>query len=78
MDPDQTAPKEQSDQDPHSSSVSEIFVKPTIQTRSHHIWALMQENLSLGVCKQQRRRPASASAQPDQHLCYLLSVKYHI
>ena len=31
----------------------------------------MRENLS-GVCKQQRRRPACASAQSNQHLCYSL------
>ena len=41
-------------------------------------WALMQENLSSGVCEQQRRRPACASAQSDQHLCYSLCGKYHI
>ena len=27
-------------------------------------WALLRENLSSDVCEQQRRRPASASAQP--------------
>ena len=31
-----------------------------------------------GVCKQQRCRPAYASAQSDQHLCYSLIGKYHI
>ena len=31
-----------------------------------------------GVCKQQRRRPACASPQSDQHLCYWLNLKYHI
>ena len=30
------------------------------------------------VCKQQRRRPACAFAQSDQHPCYLLNGKYHI
>ena len=36
-----------------------------------------RENLSLGVCKQHRRRPACASAQSDQHLCYsLFEVSY--
>ena len=34
------------------------------------IWASKQENLSLGVCEQHRRRPACASVQSDQHLCY--------
>ena len=29
-------------------------------------------------CEQQRRRPASASAQSDQRLCYSLIGKYHI
>ena len=31
-----------------------------------------------GVCEQHRRRPACASAQPDQCLCYSLIEKYHI
>ena len=39
------------------------------------IWASMRENLSLGVCEQHRRRPACASAQSDQRLCYLLFGK---
>ena len=31
-----------------------------------------------GLCKQQRCRPACASAQSDQQLCYLLYAKYSI
>ena len=34
------------------------------------IWALTRENLSSGVCEQQRHRPACASAQSDQRLCF--------
>ena len=34
-------------------------------------WASSRQNLSSEVCKQQRRRPACASAQTDQCLCYL-------
>ena len=34
------------------------------------VWASSRENLSSGVCEQQRRRPACASAQSDQRLCY--------
>ena len=30
-----------------------------------------------GVCEQQRCRPACASAQSDQRLCYSLIGKYH-
>ena len=30
------------------------------------IWALVRENLSSGVCEQQRRRPACAYAESDQ------------
>ena len=41
-------------------------------------WALARENLSSGVCEQQRRRPACASAQSDQRLWYSLIGKYHI
>ena len=32
---------------------------------------------TLEFCKQQRRRPAWASAQSDQHLCYSLIGKYY-
>ena len=42
------------------------------------LWAWTRENLSSGVCKQLRRRPACASVQSDQHLCYLCIEKYHI
>ena len=41
-------------------------------------WASTQENLSSGVCERQRRRPACASLQSDQRLCYSLFRKYHI
>ena len=41
-------------------------------------WALTRENLSSGVCEQQKGRPACAHAQSDQHLCYSLIGKYHI
>ena len=34
----------------------------------NHICASTKENLSSGVCKQQRRRPACACVQSDQHL----------
>ena len=34
------------------------------------IWASTQQNLSLGVCEKQRHRPACASAQSDQRLCF--------
>ena len=42
------------------------------------IWASTRENLFSGVCKQHRRRPACASAQTDQRLCYSLIEKNHI
>ena len=41
-------------------------------------WALSRVTLFSGVCEQQRRRPACASAQSDQRLCNSLSGKYHI
>ena len=41
-------------------------------------WASTRENLSSGVCEQHRRRPACASAQTDQRLCYSPIEKYHI
>ena len=41
-------------------------------------WASTRENLSSGACEQHRRRPACASAQSDQRLCYSLFEKYHM
>ena len=41
-------------------------------------WASLRENLSSEVCEQQRRRPACASAQSDQRLCYSRFGKNHI
>ena len=40
-------------------------------------WALKQETLASGVCVQQRRRPACASAQSNQRLCYSLAVIFN-
>ena len=42
------------------------------------IWASTRENLSSGVCQQQRRRQACGSAQSEQCLCYSLIGKYRI
>ena len=42
------------------------------------LWALTRENLSGEVYEQQRCRPACASAQSDQRICYSLFDKYHI
>ena len=42
------------------------------------IWASPGENLSSGVCGQHRRRPACASAQSGQRLCYSLFGMYRI
>ena len=41
-------------------------------------WAPAQENLSLGVCEQQKRRPVCAYPQSAQRLFYWLFGKYHI
>ena len=41
-------------------------------------WASVRENLSSEVCEQQKRRPACASAQSDQRLCYSLNGMYNI
>ena len=46
--------------------------------KDSYIWASMRENLSSVVCKQQRGRPACASAQSDQRLCYSLFGKFHM
>ena len=44
-------------------------------------WHYMGRNTRkpvFGVCEQHRHRPACASAQSDQHLCYSLFGKYHM
>ena len=49
--------------------------------KSNHIlrsFGLQREKTCPVVCEQQRRRPAFASAQSDQRLCYSLFEKYHI
>ena len=40
--------------------------------------AATRESLSSGVCEQHRHRPACASAQSDQRLCYSLFGKYNM
>ena len=45
---------------------------------SKHDIVLNGRNLSTVVGKQQACRPACASRQSDQRLCYLLIAKYHI
>ena len=50
----------------------------TIIISSQIKWASTQENLSSGICKQQRRRPAFATGQTDQHLCFLLIGRNHL
>ena len=46
-------------------------------TLPHIILNSTRENLTSGVCKQQRHKPACASAQSDQRLCYSLIEKYN-
>ena len=53
--------------DKTSTSIKRI----AILLKNSNIWTW--ENLSSVVCEKQRRRPACATAQSDQHLCYLLS-----
>ena len=55
-----------------------ILMKESLLLRLDLYWASSRQNLSSWVCEQQRRRPACASAQTDQRLCYSLTGKYHI
>ena len=53
--------------------------KPLVVYVFSYIMAVIDSRKrSSGVCQQHRRRPACASAQSDQHLCYSLFRKYHI
>ena len=61
--------------------VCRLIIKRFDRLRHEHIshdWASTRENLSSGVCEQQRRRPVCAFEQTDQRLCYSLIGKYHI
>ena len=55
-----------------------VYSTLTVSSLSGFIWALAREKLSLGVCKQQRRRPDCTVVQSGQRLCYLLIEKYYI
>ena len=50
----------------------------TQSVTTHFNWASSRENLSSGGCEQHRRRPACASAQSDQRLCYSRFVKNYM
>ena len=52
--------------------VIKITVQSDSQKESGIIWASEGKKPVFGVCEQQRRRPACASTQPDQRLCYSL------
>ena len=61
-----------------------ISVVETLPMSMHIVYDFIEkngpqrENFVFWVCKQQRHRPACASAQTDQHLCYSLFGKDHI
>ena len=46
--------------------------------RLKYMWASTRKNVSSGVCEQHRRRPACASGQSDQRLCYSRFGRHHI
>ena len=56
------------------------FVQMIIQTLSYSdiLMGLDAKKPVFRVCEQQRRRPACASAQSDQRLCYSVFGKYHM
>ena len=59
------------------------MISHAIKLLKMHKWVSSRENLSSGGgggggCEQQRHRPACASAQNDQRLCYSLIGKYHM
>ena len=63
------------DLDLHYMSISQHMLLVLIDIISV---TYVRENLFSEVCKQQRHRPAWASAQSDQRLCNSLIGKYHI
>ena len=48
------------------------YSRPTLNLQRY------ARNSAIGVCEQQRRRPACASAKSDQRLCYSLIEYYSI
>ena len=57
---------------------SRTGTSPDFNVTDDDKWALTQKNLSSGGCEQHRRRPACASTQTDQRLCYSIIKKNHI
>ena len=60
--------------------VNKFAVIKSVIIKSFHCtkWTSLRENLSSGVCEQHRCRPACASAQSDQRLCYSFFEKFHM
>ena len=54
------------------------FILCMYNTTKEHYMSLNVRKPVFGGYEQQRRRPAYASAQSDQHHCYLLFGKYHV
>ena len=65
--------EEDKGEDLNQSSILGVFSVYTLCVRAFRVEAYI-----IGVSEQQRRRPACASAQSDQRLCYSLIEKYHI
>ena len=59
-------------------SLSQIVFHAKIKPKKRQVIYGHEKNLSLGVCEQHRPRPACASTQSDQRLCYSHFGKYHI
>ena len=70
------------DVETHANSVQKLnFQKVAMELNGEYILYIQaptRENLSSEVYEQQRRRPACACAQSDQHLCYSLIRTYDI
>ena len=60
----------------HSFEITVYYLMHDFLICSGMLWASARENLSSGLCKQNRRRPAWADAQSHQRLCYSLFGKY--
>ena len=57
-------------EDSNQTKMMRTMSESSCDSQSYVNWASTRQNLSSEGCEQQRRRPACASAQSDQRVCF--------
>ena len=63
---------------PSDQTGADAYADLSLHVTHSQIVGIHMGHNAIRVCKQHRRRPACASAQSDQRLCYSLFGKYHM